>query len=140
MSLIADFKAFMDKGNVIDLAVAVALGAAFGDLVRAYVSGLVLPLMNYVLPAKMAWEVWTVGNLRLGLVLGATLHFCIITSVVFIVFVKLLGSIMKKEEAKRVIEPTHRCPECLGTIPLAAKRCMFCGSGIVEPARGDPQP
>ena len=130
MSLIDDFKAFMDRGNVIDLAVAVALGAAFGDLVRAYVTGLVMPLVSYVLPARMAWEVWTVGKVRVGLVLGATLHFCIISSMVFIVCVKLLGMLLKKEEAKRIVEPTRRCPECLGTVPLAARRCMFCASAI----------
>jgi large conductance mechanosensitive channel len=71
-----------------------------------------------------------VGKVRVGVVLGATLHFFLVSSVVFIVCVKLLGMLLKKEEAKRVIEPTRRCPECLGTIPLAAKRCMFCASAM----------
>lgn len=134
MSLIDDFKTFMDKGNVIDLAVAVALGAAFGDLVKACVNGVVMPLVSYVLPANMAWEVWTIGKVRIGLVLGAAMHFFIISSVVFVVCVKLLGMLLKKEEAIRIIEPTRRCPECLGTIPAAASRCMFCTSLMPEKA------
>ena len=130
MSLIEDFKSFMDRGNVIDLAVAVALGAAFGDLVKAVVGGIVMPLVSYVLPAKMAWEEFSVGKLRVGLVLGSAVHFVIISSVVFIFCVKLLGMLMKEEKEIKVEEPTKLCPECLSPIPLAATRCKFCTSKV----------
>jgi large conductance mechanosensitive channel len=126
MSLIEDFKVFMARGNVIDLAVAVALGAAFGDLVKAFVVDLIMPLVGYVLPSHMAWEEWTLGKVRVGLVLGACLHFFIVSSVVFIFCVKLLGMLLKEEKEIQIVEPTKRCPECLGTIPAAAVRCRFC--------------
>jgi len=124
MSLIDDFKTFMKRGNVIDLAVAVALGAAFSDLVKAFVYGLVMPLVSYVLPARMAWEEWTLGKLRIGLVLGATMHFLIISAVVFLFLVKLMDRVLKKDQPEPV--PTRICPECLETIPQAATRCKFC--------------
>lgn len=125
MSLLDEFKSFVAKGNVVDLAVAVVVGGAFGDIVKAFVNGVVMPLVSYVLPSHMAWEEWTLGKLRVGLVLGATLHFLIIAGVVFLVMVKLLEKVvLKKEEAKA--PATKTCPECLETVPEAATRCKFC--------------
>ncbi len=129
MSLIQEFKAFVAKGNVVDLAVAVVVGGAFGEIVKAFVNGIVMPLVSYVLPANMAWEQWAVGKLRIGLVLGATLNFLIIAGVVFLVLVKLLGALMKKKE-EPVAPTTKPCPQCLETIPLAAKRCKYCTSQV----------
>jgi large conductance mechanosensitive channel len=128
MSLIDEFKNFVAKGNVVDLAVAVVVGGAFGDIVKAFVNGIVMPLVSYVLPAHMAWEEWTLGKLRIGLVLGATLHFLIIAGVVFLVMVKLLERLLRKREAEA--PATKTCPECLETIPAAATRCKFCTSKL----------
>ncbi len=114
-----------------------ALGAAFGDLVKAFVNGLVMPLVSYVLPARMAWEEFAIGKVRVGLVLGAALHFCIVSSVVFILCVKFLGMLMKAEEEVKLVEPSRRCPECLGTIPLVATRCRFCAIPL-HPGEGPP--
>jgi len=128
MSLIDDFKSFMKKGNVIDLAVAVALGAAFSDLVKAFVNGLVMPLVSYVLPARMAWEEWTLGKLRIGLVLGAATHFVLISSVVFVLCIKLLGRLLEAEA--KIEPPTRICPRCLEPIRAGATRCRFCTSDV----------
>jgi len=126
MSLYEEFKGFIAKGNVVDLAIAVVVGGAFGGIVKAFVDGIVMPLVSYVLPAKMAWEEWAVGKLRIGVVLGATLNFVVIAAVVFLVLVKLLGSVLKRKE-EAVAEPTTRtCPACLETVPKAASRCKFC--------------
>ena len=130
MSLIADFKTFMNKGNVVNLAVAVALGAAFGDLVKAFVNGLVMPLVSYVLPARMAWEEWTIGKLRIGLVLGAATHFVIVSSVVFILCVKFLGMLLEVEAEILEEVPTRICPRCLETVREAATRCKYCTSEL----------
>lgn len=129
MSLIQEFKAFVAKGNVVDLAVAVVVGGAFGEIVKAFVSGIVMPLVSYVLPANMIWEQWALGKLRVGVVLGATLNFLIIAGVVFLFLVKLVGTLMKKKE-EPAAPSTKTCPECLETIPLAAKRCKFCTSQV----------
>jgi large conductance mechanosensitive channel len=130
MSLIQEFKAFVAKGNVVDLAVAVVVGSAFGDIVKTFVNAVVMPLVSYVLPAKMQWEEWTLGKVRIGLVLGATVHFLIIAVVVFLLLVKLLGVLMKKKEEEAAPATTRPCPECLEPVPLAATRCRCCTSKL----------
>jgi large conductance mechanosensitive channel len=130
MSILQEFKAFVAKGNVVDLAVAVVVGGAFGEIVKAFVSGIVMPLVSYVLPANMAWEQWTVGKLRIGLVLGAGLNFLIIAGVVFLFLVKLVGILMKRKDEAVAASTTKTCPECLETVPVAAKRCKFCTSQL----------
>jgi len=130
MTLFEEFKAFIAKGNVVDLAVAVVVGGAFGDIVKAFVNGVIMPLVSYVLPAHMAWEEWTLGKLRIGVVLAAGLHFVIVAGVVFLVMVKLMGILMKKREEAKAEPTTKTCPECLETVPLAATRCKFCTSKI----------
>ena len=129
MSLIQEFKAFIAKGNVVDLAVAVVVGSAFGDIVKTFVNAVVMPLVSYVLPARMQWEEWTLGKVRIGLVFGATLHFLIIAAVVFLLLVKLLGTLMKRKEEQAPVT-TRACPECLEQVPLAATRCRCCTSKL----------
>jgi large conductance mechanosensitive channel len=127
MSLIHEFKAFVAKGNVVDLAVAVVVGGAFSRIVTAFVDGVVMPLVSYVLPANTQWEAWTLGKLRIGTVLGATVNFLLIALVVFLVLVKLLGALMKRRQEEVPAAPdTKVCPECLEAIPAAARRCKHC--------------
>ncbi|WP_243383569.1 large conductance mechanosensitive channel protein MscL [Geothrix alkalitolerans] len=129
MSLKDEFKAFIMKGNVVDLAIAVVVGGAFGKIVTAFVDGLVMPLVSYVLPANIKWEEWILGKFRIGSVLGATINFLIIALVVFLVLVKFLGRFMKKEEAPAV-PTTKECPACLEQVPLKATRCKHCTSQL----------
>jgi len=109
MSMKDEFKAFIMKGNVIDLAVAVVIGGAFGKIITAFVDGMVMPLVTYVLPANIKWEEWVLGQFRVGTVLGATVNFLIIALVIFLVLIKLLARFIKKEEAP-VIATTKECP------------------------------
>ena len=129
MSIKDEFKAFVMKGNVIDLAVAVVIGAAFGKIITAFVDGIVMPLVTYVLPANIKWEEWVLGKFRIGTVLGATVNFLIIALVVFLVLVKFLGKFIKKEEAPAP-PPTKECPACLEQVPLKATRCKHCTSQL----------
>ncbi len=128
MSIYQEFKTFVAKGNVLDLAIAVVVGGAFSGIVKAFVDGIVMPLVTYVLPANIKWEEWTLGKLRLGAVLGATFNFLVISLVVFIVLVKLVGSMMKRMDEPPAAAVTKTCPECLETVPAAATRCKFCTS------------
>ncbi len=129
MSIKDEFKAFVMKGNVIDLAVAVVIGAAFGKIITAFVDGIVMPLVTYVLPANIKWEEWVLGKFRIGTVLGATVNFLIIALVVFLVLVKFLGKFIKKEEAPAA-PATKECPACLEQVPLKATRCKHCTSQL----------
>lgn len=129
VSLKDEFKTFIMKGNVVDLAVAVVVGAAFSKIVSAFVDGIVMPLVSYVLPANMQWEQWVLGKFRIGAVLGATLNFLIIALVVFLVLVKFLGRFMQKKEAPAT-PTTKECPACLEQVPLKATRCKHCTSQL----------
>ena len=129
MAMKDEFKAFIVKGNVIDLAVAVVVGGAFGKIVTAFVEGIVMPLVTYVLPANIKWEEWVLGKFRIGAVLGASVNFLIIALVIFLVLVKFLGKFMKKEEALAA-PTTKECPACLEQVPLKATRCKHCTSQL----------
>jgi len=131
MSLKDEFKAFIMKGNVVDLAIAVVVGAAFSKIVTAFVEGIVMPLVSYVLPANMKWEEWMLGKFRIGAVLGATVNFLIIAFVVFLVLVKFLGRFLKKEVPLLAMPVTTKeCPACLEQVPLKATRCKHCTSEL----------
>jgi len=130
MSMKDEFKAFIMKGNVIDLAVAVVVGGAFGKIVTAFVDGMVMPLVTYVLPANIKWEEWVLGKFRIGAVLGATVNFLIIALVIFLVLIKLLGRFIKKDEPPAAAPDTKECPACLEQVPLKATRCKHCTSQL----------
>lgn len=127
MSMKDEFKAFIMKGNVVDLAIAVVVGGAFGKIITAFVDGIVMPLVTYVLPANIKWEEWVLGTFRIGSVLGATVNFLIIALVIFLVLIKFLGKFVKKEAAAPT---TKECPACLEQVPLKATRCKHCTSQV----------
>ena len=126
MALLKEFKAFAIKGNVIDLAVAVAIGAAFTKIVSAIVAGIVMPLLGKAMPAG-GWASWEVAGMKVGLVLAAVLEFLIVALVLFVVVVKFMGALRKKQELPP-LPSDKKCPECLEEIPLAATRCRACAS------------
>jgi large conductance mechanosensitive channel len=128
MAIVQEFKAFVAKGNVVDLAVAVVLGGAFGKIVTAMVGGLIMPLVGLVLP-QGDWQKLVLGPFQIGQLLAAIIDFLLIALVVFLVFVKGLARFMKKPE-ETPAPATKTCPECLESIPAAATRCKFCTSKL----------
>jgi large conductance mechanosensitive channel len=120
--LTSEFKSFALKGNVVDLAVAVVIGGAFGKIVSALVADIVMPLVGKITPGQ-EWRTWEAGGLKLGDFLGAVVDFFIIAMVLFVVVVKFMGAFRSK-----VPEITKQCPECLETIPIAARRCRACNA------------
>ena len=122
MSMSSDFKDFMAKGNVLDLAVAVVIGGAFGKIVTALVEGVLMPLAGLAVPGG-DWRTMMTGPFKTGSVLGAVVDFICIALVVFIIFVKGFGSLKKKAESD-----TKTCPACLETVAMAATRCKHCTS------------
>ncbi|MFL5305093.1 MAG: large conductance mechanosensitive channel protein MscL [Polyangia bacterium] len=139
MSVIKDFGAFIKKGNVIDLAVAVVIGGAFGKIVSAAVADLVMPLVNALVP-QGDWRKWEVSRLhfRIGDFLGTVVDFLIVAFVIFLVMVKLVGAATRKTAPAAVAAATKTCPECLETLPIAARRCRACTSVIAAPAGPKP--
>ena len=125
MSVLKEFREFINKGNVVDLAVAVVIGGAFGKIVSALVADMVMPLVNAVVP-QGDWRKWEVSPLhfRLGDFLGTVVDFAIVAFVVFIIMVKIVGTMNRKVAAPE----TKQCPECLEMVPKAARRCRACTS------------
>ena len=128
-----EFKAFVMKGNVVDLAVAVVIGGAFGKIVTALVEGLIMPLVGMAIPGG-DWRAIAVGPqnaFKVGSVAGAVVDFLCISFVVFLVFVKGLAKLHKQPEDTPLLAPTTKeCPRCLESVPLKATRCRHCTSEL----------
>src|SRR4051812_6112134 len=97
-SLWSEFKEFAFKGNMIDLAVAVVIGAAFGKIISSIVSNVIMPLISYVTP-NMDFSQWHIGKVMIGNLINDVLGFVIVALAVFIVIVKVMGSMMKRATA-----------------------------------------
>ena len=125
------FKKFLLRGNVVDLAVAVVIGAAFGAVVTAFVEAFITPLVGVVTGASGDFSKKTfeaAGVLfPFGLFIQALLSFVIIAAVVYFFVVKPINRLMERFKTEPEVEtPTKECPECLSSIPLPATRCAFC--------------
>ncbi|GAB4250699.1 MAG: large conductance mechanosensitive channel protein MscL [Thermoleophilia bacterium] len=125
-----DFRDFLLRGNIVDLAVAVVMGVAFGALVDSLVADLVTPLIAAIVGKQdFSALTFTVNGsiFRYGSFLNALLSFVLIAAVVFFLIVKPVNTFMKRYRPELPTgEPTKACPECLSAIPAAAKRCAFC--------------
>jgi large conductance mechanosensitive channel len=134
MSFISEFKAFMTKGNVIDLAVAVVIGTAFNAVITALVNDIITPLIGVAGNINFAGITYTVNNstFLVGTFLNAIISFFTIALVIFLLLIKPAEK-LKERSAKNKPLPivdTKVCPECLSTIPLKATRCAFCTSKV----------
>jgi large conductance mechanosensitive channel len=128
MSLTKEFKEFISRGNVFDLAVAVVIGAAFSDVVKTVVDGLIMPLVAKVRPKHSNWETWKPDGFAIGHILSSSLNFLIVSFVVFVVVVKGMQRLHLRAESAKA--PTKTCPECLEDVPAAARRCRACTSQL----------
>ena len=140
MKLWQEFKAFAFKGNMIDLAVAVVIGAAFGAVINSMVKDILMPVISYITPANMPYTEWKIGlgekPILIGKFLGEVVNFVIIAFAVFITIVKVMGSVMKRVAPPASSAPTTReCPMCLSVIPIQARKCAHCTADIA-PAAG----
>ncbi|MHB8137566.1 MAG: large conductance mechanosensitive channel protein MscL [Smithellaceae bacterium] len=109
-SLFEEFKNFALKGNVIDLAIAVVIGAAFGKIIDSLVKHIIMPFVSVIVPGEqgyMTWK-WMVSGKEIpyGLFIGEIVNFLIIALVLFLVIVKFLGMIMKSKQEVPPPEPT----------------------------------
>jgi large conductance mechanosensitive channel len=125
------FKKFLLRGNVVDLAVAVVIGAAFGAVVTAFVAAFITPLVGVVTGAtgdftKKTFEV-SGATFPYGLFVQALLSFVIVAAVVYFFVVKPINRLMERFKTEpEVASTTKECPECLSSIPVQALRCAFC--------------
>jgi large conductance mechanosensitive channel len=132
------FKQFILRGNVIDLAVAVVLGAAFGSVVTSFVGNIVNKIISAVAskPDFSAFKLHVHGtDITYGSFLNDLVGFLLIAFAVYFFMVAPMNH-LKARAARNAVpaDPTtKKCPECLSEIPIAARRCAFCTS-VLEPA------
>lgn len=149
-SLMSDFKAFALRGNVIDLAIGIVIGAAFGGVVQSFVKDVLMPPIGLLLggvdfsnlfiilksgttpgPYYTIDQAQKAGavTLNLGMFINTLISFIIIAFAVFML-VRIIRNFEKKEEVKA--ETVKKCPYCLSTNDIHASRCAYCTSELIE--------
>ena len=133
--MLSGFKQFLLRGNVIDLAVAVVIGGAFGAVVAAFVKDLFTPLIAAIVgtPDFSALTFTVNGSAFLvGDFLNALLSFLLVAAAIyFFVVVPMNAIVARMNRGATPPDPTIKpCPECLSEVPIAAKRCRYCGSAL----------
>ncbi len=142
--MIKEFKAFIMRGNVVDMAVGIVIGAAFGKIVASLVNDVLLPPIGLLLggvdfsnlfitlkgesyPTLAAAQAAGAPTLRYGVFINSLVDFLIASAAIFMV-VKGMNKLKKGEAEQPKQMTTKPCLECLSEMPIAAKRCAHCGS------------
>ncbi len=128
--MLKGFRDFILRGNVVDLAVAVVVGVAFGAVVTSLVTNIINPLIAAVVrKPDFSYLTLTIhgGVIKYGDFLNSLISFLIIAAAVYFMIVLPLNTLLTKfRPAPKPAPTTKQCPECLSDIPLAAKRCSHC--------------
>ena len=131
----AEFKKFILRGNVVDMAVGVIVGAAFQGIVNSLVNDVISPLVGMFANTDLSYLVWNVNGVevRYGAFLTAVINFLIMAFVIFLL-VKFLNKVSelgkKKEEPAPAAPTTKKCPYCKSEIPIDAVKCAHCTSDV----------
>lgn len=131
------FRKFLLRGNVVDLAVGIVIGAAFSSVVDAVVKGLITPLIGVAGggPNLADWSIPFAGQtLLIGAIINALISFLLIAAVVYFVVVLPVNKLMDRYHPEPKPAPTKECPECLSSIPQDARRCRDCGAQLAPPS------
>jgi len=134
-----DFKQFLLRGNVVDLAVGVVMGAAFGTVVTALVKDFITPLIAAIagkhdfsgIAFTMNGSIFPVGDF-----INALIAFVLVALAVFYFVVKPVNFLVSRAHQEPPADPTTtKCPECLSEVPIAAKRCAYCTQPLAASAK-----
>lgn len=132
--MLKEFREFILRGNLVDLAVAVVIGTAFTAVVNALVRSLITPLIAAIggEPDFSGLSFTINGSVfRYGEFINALLTFLIVAAVLFFLVIKPVGALIARMRAEPpVAEETRDCPECLSQIPNAARRCAYCTAEV----------
>jgi large conductance mechanosensitive channel len=129
--MLKGFREFILRGNVLDLAVAVIMGGAFGAVVTALVKAFLTPLIGLIAGKKTFADLkFTVGGTEfpVGDFINALISFILIAAAVYFLVVLPVNTLMARiRSGEKPPDPTTKqCPECISEVPIAAKRCKFC--------------
>jgi large conductance mechanosensitive channel len=131
--MLKGFRDFIMRGNVVDLAVAVVIGAAFGAMITAFVKDIITPLIAAIVgKPDFSQLTFTINNSKFfyGSFINAVISFLLIAAAIYFFVVVPLNKLAERRARGQAELPddTKQCPECLSTIPIAAHRCAFCTS------------
>ncbi|MHB8437545.1 MAG: large conductance mechanosensitive channel protein MscL [Acidimicrobiales bacterium] len=138
--MLKDFKAFILRGNVVDLAVGIVIGAAFGAVVSSFVKDLITPLVAIPSSGKKQQSFASLyfvihgSKFAYGDFVNSIVSFVIVAAAIFFLVVKPINALTARRRRGQEEEPgTRACPECLSDVPTRATRCAFCTS-VLTPA------
>jgi large conductance mechanosensitive channel len=133
-SIVEDFKQFLLRGNVVDLAVGIVIGVAFAAVVTALVADLLTPLIAAIFGKHdFSGLTFTINGSHFlyGAFINALIAFVSIAAAVFFFVVRPVNALMARRKTEPPVdETTRQCPECMSEIPIAARRCAFCTSVV----------
>ncbi|HET8895275.1 MAG TPA: large conductance mechanosensitive channel protein MscL [Gaiellaceae bacterium] len=125
-----DFKAFLLRGNLVDMAIGVVIGVALAAVITALVTDLITPLIAAIGGKRDFSSLsFTVNKSHFlyGAFVNALLAFVVIAAVVFFLVIKPVNALVARRRTEPSADPTtQQCPECLSEIPVGARRCAFC--------------
>jgi large conductance mechanosensitive channel len=128
--MLKDFKKFLLRGNVVDLAIGVVIGASFGTIVTALVNDIINPLISVVARTPDFTSMSFVidgSEFKYGHFINSVISFILIAAFIFFFVVKPMNILIARSRKKAPIDETEKkCTECLSSIPKSAKRCAFC--------------
>lgn len=135
--MVSEFKQFLLRGNVVDLAVAVVIGVAFGAVVTSFVENLLTPLVAMIFGepdfSSLTFEINN-AVFAYGAFMNALIAFITIAAVVFLFVIKPINALITRSRREPTPDPTTRkCPECRSEIPIDATRCAHCAV-VIAPA------
>jgi large conductance mechanosensitive channel len=138
--MLRDFRAFLLRGNVVDLAVAEVIGAAFGALITALVRDIFTPLIAAIIgKPNFSNLTFTIhkSHFLYGDFINALIAFISIAAVVFFFVIQPITALMRRRKTQPDVDSdTRACPECLSDIPIGARRCAFCTAEVGPAAAG----
>ena len=127
------FRKFLMRGNIIDLAVAVVIGVAFNAIVQALVKDMITPLITAIVGDHLNFNSLSISvngaTLTYGAVINATISFLVIAAVVYWLIVAPTARLTALANRNKAATD-RQCPECTSTIPIAARRCMYCTAEV----------
>lgn len=133
--MLKEFKQFLLRGNVVDLAVGVVIGASFGTIVSALVADLITPLIGAIAKVPdFSGLMFTINGSQFmyGHFINSLISFLLIAGVVFFFVVKPMNVLIARSKKGPPADPTtKKCNECLSEIPLEAKRCSHCTQPVL---------
>lgn len=132
--MLKGFKQFILRGNVVDLAVGVVIGAAFNGIVSALVKDILTPFIGAIIKTPdFSGLVFTINDSKFmyGEFLNALISFIIVAAAVYFFVVLPINALVSRSKKEAPADPTSKkCPECISEIPIQATRCAFCTSKL----------